>query len=169
MYICTPSNPQGAVASADYWRDLIALSEQYDFQIFSDECYSEIYRGQAPVGGLEIAAEMAVHPERVLVFHSLSKRSNLPGLRSGFVAGGPKTLAQIKQLRAYSGAPLPLPLQRVAERAWADEAHVVKNRQLYDEKFTLADTIFASVDGYQSPAGGFFLWLPVQDLSLIHI
>jgi aspartate/methionine/tyrosine aminotransferase len=163
VYICTPSNPQGAVASADYWRDLIALAEQYDFQIFSDECYSEIYRGQAPVGGLEIAAEMAVHPERVLVFHSLSKRSNLPGLRSGFVAGGPKTLAQIKQLRAYSGAPLPLPLQRVAERAWADEAHVVKNRQLYDEKFTLADTIFASVDGYQSPAGGFFLWLPVKD------
>ena len=163
VYICSPSNPQGAVASADYWRDLIALAEHYDFQIFSDECYSEIYRGQAPVGGLEIAAEMAVHPERVLVFHSLSKRSNLPGLRSGFVAGGPKALARIKQLRAYSGAPLPLPLQRVAERAWADEAHVVENRQLYDEKFTLADTIFASVEGYQSPAGGFFLWLPVED------
>ena len=163
VYLCSPSNPQGAIASAEYWCDLIALAEKYDFQIFADECYSEIYRGPAPVGGLEIAARMAADPERVVAFHSLSKRSNLPGLRSGFVAGGPRSLARIKQLRAYGGAPLPLPLVRVAERAWSDETHVVENRQMYDEKYALADEIFASVCEYRSPPGGFFLWLPVED------
>ena len=163
VYLCSPSNPQGAIASAEYWRDLIALAEKYNFQIFADECYSEIYRGSAPVGGLEIAARMAADPERVVAFHSLSKRSNLPGLRSGFVAGGPRSLARIKQLRAYGGAPLPLPLVRVAERAWSDETHVVENRRLYDEKYALADEIFASVSEYRSPPGGFFLWLPVED------
>ena len=163
VYLCSPSNPQGAIASAEYWRDLIALAEKYNFQIFADECYSEIYRGSAPVGGLEIAARMTADPERVVAFHSLSKRSNLPGLRSGFVAGGPRSLARIKQLRAYGGAPLPLPLVRVAERAWSDETHVVENRRLYDEKYALANEIFASVSEYRSPPGGFFLWLPVED------
>ncbi len=163
VYLCSPSNPQGVIASPEYWQNLITLAERYDFQIIADECYSEIYRGQAPVGGLQIAAQMAADPERVLAFHSLSKRSNLPGLRSGFVAGGPDTLAWIKQLRTYAGAPLPLPLQRVAERAWMDEAHVADNRRLYDEKYAVADKIFATVKGYYSPAGGFFLWLPVED------
>ncbi|MCW8842001.1 MAG: aminotransferase class I/II-fold pyridoxal phosphate-dependent enzyme, partial [Rhodobacteraceae bacterium] len=88
-YICSPANPQGAVADRAYWRDLIALAEKHDFRIFADECYSEIYRGAAPVGALEVAQEMGADPERVVIFHSLSKRSNLPGLRSGFVAGGP--------------------------------------------------------------------------------
>ena len=114
-YICSPANPQGAVASRQYWTDLIRLAEQYDFRIFADECYSEIYRGEAPTGALDVAQELGADPERVVVFHSLSKRSNLPGLRSGFVAGGPESLKRIKQLRAYSGAPLPLPLQRAAE------------------------------------------------------
>jgi len=84
-------------------------------------------------------------------------------LRSGFVAGGPRSLARIKQLRAYGGAPLPLPLMRVAERAWADEAHVIENRRMYDEKYALADEIFAEIADYRSPPGGFFLWLPVED------
>ena len=122
-YICSPSNPQGAVASRDYWADLIELAERHDFRIFADECYSEIYRAEAPAGTLQVASEMGASPERVMIFHSLSKRSNLPGLRSGFVAGGPDNIARIKQLRNYAGAPLPMPLQRVAERLWADEAH----------------------------------------------
>ncbi|NBT30591.1 MAG: aminotransferase class I/II-fold pyridoxal phosphate-dependent enzyme, partial [Rhodobacteraceae bacterium] len=113
-YLCSPANPQGAVAGEDYWRNLIALAEKHDFRIFADECYSEIYRDAPPFGALEVAARMGADPERVLAFHSLSKRSNLPGLRSGFAAGGPETIKAMRQLRAYAGAPLPLPLQRVA-------------------------------------------------------
>lgn len=162
-YLCSPSNPQGAVASRDDWAGLIALAEKHDFQIFADECYSEIYRGEAPVGALTVAAEVGADPDRVVIFHSLSKRSNLPGLRSGFVAGGVDSIARIRQLRNYAGAPLPLPLQRVAERAWADESHVEENRALYQQKFTAADQIFAGLPGYEGPQAGFFLWLPVDD------
>ncbi|MCK0126117.1 aminotransferase class I/II-fold pyridoxal phosphate-dependent enzyme [Gelidibacter sp. F2691] len=162
-FICSPTNPQGAVADRDYWANLIALAEKYDFQIFADECYSEIYRDTPPAGALEVAREGGADPERVAIFHSLSKRSNLPGLRSGFIAGGPESIRRVRQLRAYSGAPLPLPLQRVAERAWADEAHVTENRALYQEKYAIADEIFAGVEGYRPPEAGFFLWLPVED------
>ena len=162
-YICSPANPQGSVASREYWRDLIALAEKHDFKIFADECYSEIFRTTPPVGALEVAAEMGADPERVVVFHSLSKRSNLPGLRSGFVAGGPESLRRIRQLRAYSGAPLPLPLQMAAAKVWADELHVEENRRLYSEKFDVADEILSGVPGYVSPEAGFFLWLPVED------
>ena len=162
-YLCSPSNPQGAVASRTYWRDLIGLAEKHDFQIFADECYSEIYRDTPPVGGLQMAAEFGADPERVVVFHSLSKRSNLAGLRSGFASGGPRSIAQLKQLRTYSGAPLPLPLQRAATKVWADEAHVIENRALYAEKFEMADEIFAGVPGYNSPEAGFFLWIEVGD------
>jgi N-succinyldiaminopimelate aminotransferase len=162
-YICSPANPQGAVADRNYWTQLITLAEQYDFQIFADECYSEIYRDTAPVGALQIATEMGAHPERVVIFHSLSKRSNLPGLRSGFAAGGPDSIQRLKQLRAYGGAPLPTPLQAVAQRAWSDETHVIENRALYAEKFAICDEVLGSVQGYQSPEAGFFLWLPVDD------
>jgi len=163
VYICSPSNPQGAVASAEYWADLIKLAEKYDFRIFADECYSEIYRDKAPVSALQIAKKMGANPERVTIFHSLSKRSNLPGLRSGFAAGGPKTIAALKQLRDFAGAPMPLPLQRVATAVWADEAHVIANRALYVEKYHIADQVFEGLNGYQSPEAGFFLWLPVED------
>ncbi|WP_127901783.1 aminotransferase class I/II-fold pyridoxal phosphate-dependent enzyme [Solirhodobacter olei] len=162
-YLCSPSNPQGAVASKEYLAELIGLAEKHDFIIFADECYSEIYRDAPPTGALEVAAEIGANPERVYVFHSLSKRSNLPGLRSGFVAGGPRGMARIRQLRAYAGAPLPLPLQRVAERVWSDEAHVVENRALYQEKYRIADEVFGGLQAYQAPEGGFFLWLPVED------
>jgi aspartate/methionine/tyrosine aminotransferase len=162
-YLCSPANPQGAVASADYWADLLALAEKHDFRIFADECYAEIWRDAPPPGILEIAARTGADPERVLTFHSLSKRSNLPGLRSGFVAGGPQAIAALRQLRSFSGAPLPLPLQAVSEAAWNDEAHVVASRALYHAKFADADAVFSGVQGYQAPAGGFFLWLPVTD------
>ncbi len=162
-YLCSPSNPQGAVADRDYWAGLIALAEKHDFQIFADECYSEVYRNTPPPGALEVASEGGADPDRVVIFHSLSKRSNLPGLRSGFVAGGAESIARIKQLRAFAGAPLPLPLQRVAEKVWSDEAHVTASRALYQEKYAIADAVFADVPGYSGPEGGFFLWLAVAD------
>ena len=163
FFLCSPSNPQGAVASVDYWRRLIALAETYDFKIFADECYSEIYRRSPPPGALEVSAQMGADPERVVAFHSLSKRSNLPGLRSGFVASGAKNIARIKQLRAYSGCPVAGPIQHVSAQVWADEDHVVANRQLYCGKFEAADHIFANIQSYNSPEAGFFLWLPVED------
>ncbi|MHA6326266.1 aminotransferase class I/II-fold pyridoxal phosphate-dependent enzyme [Roseivivax sp. CAU 1753] len=162
-YLCSPANPQGAVADRAYWETLIGLAEQYDFQILADECYSEIYRGTAPTGALQVARDAGADPERVLVFHSLSKRSNMPGLRSGFVAGGAESIARIKQLRAYAGAPLPTPLQRVAEKLWADEDHVIESRRLYVEKYGSADAVFRGIDGANAPEAGFFLWLPVED------
>ncbi|KGM87660.1 Aspartate/tyrosine/aromatic aminotransferase [Roseovarius mucosus DSM 17069] len=162
-YLCSPANPQGTVASREYWADLIRLAERYDFRIFADECYAEIYRDTPPVGILEVAQEMGADPERIVAFHSLSKRSNLPGLRSGFVASGPKNIAQMKQLRNYAGSPLPMPLQHAAARLWADEAHVIENRRLYGEKYAIADEILGNLPGYRSPEAGFFLWLPVED------
>ncbi|MEP4039318.1 aminotransferase class I/II-fold pyridoxal phosphate-dependent enzyme [Pseudophaeobacter sp.] len=162
-YICSPANPQGAVADRAYWQRLIALAEKHDFCIFADECYSEIYRDEAPIGALTVAQEMGVDPERLVLFNSLSKRSNLPGLRSGVIASGPENIKRIKQLRAYSGAPLPGPLQAAAAKVWADEAHVVENRALYVEKYKIADEVFAGLQGYVSPQAGFFLWLPVPD------
>ncbi|MFN6054989.1 MAG: aminotransferase class I/II-fold pyridoxal phosphate-dependent enzyme [Paracoccaceae bacterium] len=162
-YICSPANPQGAVASKEYLADLLALAEKHNFRVLADECYSEIWRKAPPPGLLQVAAAQGADPERALVFHSLSKRSNLPGLRSGFVAAGPECMHRIRKLRAFAGAPLPLPLQRVAEACWQDEAHVDASRALYQQKFRDADHIFAGLQGYQAPGGGFFLWLPVED------
>lgn len=162
-YLCSPANPQGVIASRAYLARLMALAERHDFLIFADECYSEIWRDAPPPGALEVAAETGTDPERVFVFHSLSKRSNLPGLRSGFVAGGTEGIRRIRQLRAFAGAPLPLPIQRVSERAWSDEGHVQANLALYQEKFGMADRVFAGANGYRPPEGGFFLWLPVPE------
>lgn len=159
-YICSPANPQGAVANQKYWEDLIALAEKYDFKIFADECYSEIYRKGPPKGALEVSMAIGADPERIMVFNSLSKRSNLPGLRSGFVAGGEKSIEKLKTMRAYSGAPLPLPLQFAAEAVWRDEIHVQENRQLYSEKFDFANNILGDISGLKIPEAGFFLWLP---------
>ena len=163
FYICSPANPQGVVASREYWQRLMSLAEKHDFRIFADECYSEVWRDDPPPGALEMAAETGTDPERVFVFHSLSKRSNLPGLRSGFVAGGPKGIAEIRRLRAYAGAPLPGPVDAASVKVWGDEAHVDASRQRYRDKFDIADRIFAGVAGYASPPAGFFLWLDVGD------
>ena len=162
-YICSPANPQGSVASRAYWAQLLALAEKHDFIVLADECYSEIWRSTPPPGILQVAAEIGADPERVFAFHSLSKRSNLPGMRSGFVAGGARGIARMRQLRTYAGSPVPLPIQRVSARAWRDEAHVEISRALYQEKFAIADQIFASLQGFICPEGGFFLWLPVED------
>ncbi|AWD22217.1 aminotransferase class I/II-fold pyridoxal phosphate-dependent enzyme [Fuscovulum blasticum] len=162
-YICSPANPQGSVASADYLADLLALAEKHDFRVFADECYSEIWREAPPPGLLAVAQAQGADPERVAVFHSLSKRSNLPGLRSGFVAAGAESMVRLRQLRAFAGAPLPLPLQKVAEACWQDEAHVSASRALYQDKFRDAARVFAGHQGITLPEGGFFLWLPVED------
>jgi N-succinyldiaminopimelate aminotransferase len=162
-YLCSPANPQGVVAPADYLARLMALAEKHDFRIFADECYSEIWRDAPPPGALAVAQDSGTDPERVAVFHSLSKRSNLPGLRSGFVATGPQSMARIRQLRAFAGAPLPLPIQRVSEAAWADEAHVTASLSMYQAKFRMADAVFAGLQNRVAPEGGFFLWLPVPE------
>ncbi|WP_299360518.1 aminotransferase class I/II-fold pyridoxal phosphate-dependent enzyme [uncultured Paracoccus sp.] len=161
-YLCSPANPQGAVADRAYLETLIALADRHDFLIFADECYSEIWRDAPPPGALAVARAMGL-PDRVMMFNSLSKRSNLPGLRSGFAAATADHIARFRVLRSYAGAPLPLPLQRVAEMAWADEAHVTASRALYQAKYAIADRILENVPGYLPPAGGFFLWLPVDD------
>ena len=162
-FICTPSNPQGSVADYDYLKSLIALAEKHDFYVFSDECYSEIYYGEPPVSALKVAQDMGANPNRVVVFNSLSKRSNLPGLRSGFVASGAENIAALRQLRAYAGAPLPTPLQDVAEAVWQDETHVVENRALYQKKRDMAAEVFADKPAIKMPDGGFFLWLNIEN------
>ncbi|MGG7566942.1 aminotransferase class I/II-fold pyridoxal phosphate-dependent enzyme [Rhodovulum sp. DZ06] len=159
FYLCSPANPQGAVATEGYWRKLIALAEQHDFTVFADECYSEIWRDAAPTSALRVAQDMGADPERVVIFHSLSKRSNLPGLRSGFAAGGPRAIASMKRLRAYSGAPIPGPIQAASAQVWADEAHVDASRALYQRKYAIADEILGGAPYYTAPEAGFFLWL----------
>jgi succinyldiaminopimelate transaminase len=161
VYICSPSNPQGTVASIEYWRTLIELSKRHDFVILADECYAEIYLDAAPVGVLEAAASDG--PERVLAFHSLSKRSNAPGLRSGFVAGDAELITRYRQLRNYGGAPNPLPVQAASAIAWSEEAHVEQNRTLYRQKFDLAQTKIGDRFDFYRPEGGFYLWLNVGD------
>ena len=162
-YLCSPSNPQGAVASAAYLRAVIDLAERHDFLLLVDECYSEIYRVAAPTGALAARLAAGADPDRVIVFHSLSKRSSAPGLRSGFAAGGPGPIGAMRRLRAYGGAPSPLPLQRAAAALWRDETHVETSRALYVEKFELADALLGDLPGYVAPQAGFFLWLPTGD------
>lgn len=162
-YLCTPSNPQGRVADRAYLARLLHLAERYDFFVFSDECYSEIWRDQSPLSALEVARDEGINPDRVLAFHSLSKRSNAPGLRSGFVAGGAGSIARLRQLRAYGGAPMPMPLQAVSARLWSDEAHVEASRARYQAKYRMSDQALAGRIGYAPPEAGFFLWLPVSD------
>ncbi len=162
-YLCSPSNPQGAVADRTYWRTLLDLAERHDFRIFADECYSEVWRDAPPPGAMQVAAETGADPERVVIFHSLSKRSNFPGLRSGFVAGGPESVRRLRQLRSYAGSPLPQPLQYAAAACWRDEAHVDESRARYQAKFKIADDVFEGIDGCAAPEAGFFLWLPVED------
>ena len=163
VYICAPANPQGATAEESYWRRLLDLAERHDFRVFADECYSEIWRDRPPAGALQAASAAGADPERLVIFHSLSKRSNLAGLRSGFLATGPESRAALLQLRSYAGAPLPIPAQHAAAACWRDEAHVEANRALYRAKFDLADEILGNMRGYSSPQAGFFLWLRVGD------
>ena len=158
-YIASPSNPQGAVADRAYLDRLASFARRFGFLIFADECYCEIYSSNAPAGMLE-----ATGPDfaNVVVFHSLSKRSNLPGLRVGFAAGDRRFLAPYLELRNVAAPQVPTPAQYVAIAAYGDEAHVQENRKLYSAKFDLADQIVGGRYGYERPAGGFFLWLDIS-------
>lgn len=168
LYLCSPGNPTGAVVSQQQQQQLIRLAEEHDFVIAADECYSEIYSDEdaPPVGLLQAAAAMGnTDYRRCVVFHSLSKRSNAPGLRSGFVAGDAEVLAGFLRYRTYHGCAMPLHHQQASIAAWNDEAHVVDNRRQYREKF---DAVLATLDGCLEvgrPDAGFYLWprTPVSD------
>ena len=159
LFLASPANPQGAVADRAYLDRVAALARRYGFLVFSDECYSEIYTRQPPAGMLEAGGPDFAN---TVVFQSLSKRSSLPGLRIGFVAGDRTFLARFLELRNVAAPQVPMPMQRVAIAAYGDEAHVQVNRKLYARKFDLADQIIGDRYGYRRPAGGFFLWLDVS-------
>ena len=162
-FLCTPANPQGSVADLDALKSMIALARTHDFMLAVDECYAEIYCDAPPPGALLACAEMGGRADHVMVFHSLSKRSSVPGLRSGFVAGDPDTIARFRLLRSYGAAAVPEPILAVSAALWRDEAHVEANRELYRRKFDLADAKLSGRPGYRRPQGGFFLWLDVGD------
>ena len=150
-----------SIASSDYYTRLLELADQYDFYIVADECYSEIYWQDKPLGLLEIAQNLGRKGyARCLVMNSLSKRSALPGLRSGLIAGDAALLARFAKLRSYTGVATPLPLQHVAAAAWSDEAHVQRHRQVYRDSLKA----FFDIWGQGAiPAGSFFVWLPVEN------
>ena len=162
VYIASPANPQGTVATITYWQDLITLSRKYKFYIFADECYSEIYRKFPPCGILEAARSLDGNLSGLVSFNSLSKRSNLPGLRVGFAAGDPNFIENSARYRAFAAPQVPIPLQSVATAAFNDEKHVEENRRLYNVKFAnFADKIAPLCD-FTTPPGGFFVWLDVS-------
>jgi N-succinyldiaminopimelate aminotransferase len=163
LFVCSPGNPTGAVMPMADWEKLFALSDQYGFVIASDECYSEIYfRDDAPLGGLEAAAKLGRTDYKNLVaFTSLSKRSNVPGMRSGFVAGDANILKQFLLYRTYHGSAMSGMVQAASVAAWNDEAHVVANRALYREKFAAVTPMLAEVMDVRLPDAGFYLWAAV--------
>ncbi|MCD6061441.1 MAG: succinyldiaminopimelate transaminase [Moraxellaceae bacterium] len=168
LFMCSPGNPTGAVTNADTLKKIIALADRFDFVIASDECYSEIYFNESapPVGLLQVCADIGRHDyRRCVVFHSLSKRSNLPGMRSGFVAGDAEVLAPYLLYRTYHGSAMPLQHQRASIAAWNDEAHVVENRRQYRAKFAAVKEILGDVLPLAMPDAGFYFWAatPIPD------
>ena len=165
FYLCSPANPQGAVASAAYLRKALSLARQYDFMLFFDECYSEIYTGEAPTGGLQVAAATPEKFKNLVVFNSLSKRSNLPGLRSGFAAGDGDFIETMAEVRNIVGPQMPGVVQHASIAVWSEEQHVAVIRQAYRSKFDVCDEVLKGKFGYRRPAGGFFLWLDLSHLG----
>ena len=168
VYLCSPANPQGAIASMEYLQKLLRLCRKYDAVLALDECYAEIYTGHPPVGGLEAALAMdetgGRDPFRNLaVFHSLSKRSNAAGLRSGFMAGDPKLVAMMLRWRSYGGPQIPFAVQKASAALWSEETHPVETRDWYRKNFRVAEQILHNRFSYYTPGGGFFLWLDVGD------
>jgi N-succinyldiaminopimelate aminotransferase len=170
IYLCSPGNPTGAVIPVNILQDLIRLADKHDFVIVSDECYSELYFDEAtpPVGLLEAARLMGnTDFKHCLVFHSLSKRSNLPGLRSGFVAGDASIMQQFYRYRTYHGCAMPPPHQHASIAAWSDEKHVQDNRDLYREKFRVVLDILGEVLPVNQPAASFYLWPDVSKIGTV--
>jgi N-succinyldiaminopimelate aminotransferase len=165
LFINSPSNPQGTVADRSYILKALELARAYNFMLFLDECYSEIYTQAAPLGGLEVAMETPDRFRNLVVFNSLSKRSNLPGLRSGFCAGEADFLEAYGEVRNMCAPTVPLPVQHASAAIWRDEAHVERSRAAYRDKFLIADNVLGSRYGYARPAGGFCLWLDMSQFG----
>ena len=159
VYLCSPSNPEGAVADAAYWNRLFALAERHDFVVLADECYADIWFDAAPLGALTARQAQSNDFSRLLSFHSLSKRSGLPGLRSGMVAGDTALIARFKAFRNVAGPQVPTPILAASAACWRDEEHVAANRTAYQEKMAAAERILGN--RMRRPQGGFFLWLKV--------
>ncbi len=159
VFMCSPANPQGAAADRAYWSKLLELCRTHNAVLLADECYSELYYDAPPTGVLEAAGGDFTN---LLVFNSLSKRSNLAGLRCGFIAGDPDLIARMWKLRSLGGAPVPLPVCAAGAAAYRDETHVIANRALYAEKFTHAEAKLGNRFGWRKPGGGMFLWLNSQ-------
>jgi N-succinyldiaminopimelate aminotransferase len=172
LYVCSPGNPTGATLGLDDWRQLFELADRWGFPIAADECYSEIYTGAAPpLGALEAAHQLGrsggEHPYRnLIVFSSLSKRSNVPGMRSGFVAGDPLAMKKFLLYRTYCGGAMSPPVQAASIAAWNDEQHVIENRALYKEKFALITPLLKGVMDVELPDAGFYLWADVRRTGL---
>ena len=170
LYVCSPANPSGAVLDLAGWRRLFELSDRHGFVIASDECYSEIYFGEAPLGALEAAHKLGrASYERLVAFSSLSKRSNCPGMRSGFAAGDAALLKKFLLYRTYHGSAMSLAVQHASIAAWGDEAHVRENRRLYAEKFKAALPLVKPPLEAAMPDGGFYLWMrtPIDDAEFV--
>ncbi|MEZ5650622.1 MAG: succinyldiaminopimelate transaminase [Burkholderiaceae bacterium] len=164
LFICSPGNPTGDICELDEWKYLFAQSDKYGFFIFSDECYSEIYREalpSAPLGALQAARKLGRGHERLLVFGSLSKRSNVPGMRSGYVAGDRELIGRFLKFRTYHGSAMSPPYQAASCAAWQDEAHVAANRALYDAKYSAVTDILGPALSVRTPPAGFYLWVRV--------
>jgi N-succinyldiaminopimelate aminotransferase len=168
LYVCSPGNPTGAVLTLEDWRELFALSDRYGFVIASDECYSEIYFDEAkpPLGALEAAHKLGRNFERLVILSSLSKRSNVPGMRSGFVAGDAAILKQFLLYRTYHGAALSTVYQAASIAAWNDETHVRENRAKYVQKFATVTPMLAEVLDVRLPDAAFYLWADVSRTGL---
>jgi N-succinyldiaminopimelate aminotransferase len=168
LFVCSPGNPTGAVLTLDDWRELFALSDRHGFVIASDECYSEIYFDEAnpPLGCLEAAHKLGRGFDRLVMLSSLSKRSNVPGMRSGFVAGDPAVLKQFLLYRTYHGAALSTVFQMASVVAWNDEAHVIENRAKYVSKFNIVTPLLADVLDVRLPDAAFYLWANVARTGL---
>jgi len=162
-FFCSPSNPESACASRAQWNEVFQLADEFDFVVLADECYSEIYDALPPTGALEV--RLPTHPEgeRLLSFHSLSKRSNLPGLRSGFMVGPEPLIAELRAFRNLAAPQLPLPVMEASAAAWDDDRHVAIYRATYRKRFDIAERLLGSHPGFRRPRGGFYLWLNVGD------
>ncbi len=163
FYLCSPSNPQGSIASKEYLEKLYEMSLRYNFIIIADECYSEIYRDEAPHSIIEVAEKNKF--KNILSFNSLSKRSNAPGLRSGFVFGEKNLIDKFFDLRNVSAPTVPTPIQIASEALWGDENHVIENRKLYNQKFELFQNNIDKKFNFNTPKGGFFAWLKISEFG----
>jgi N-succinyldiaminopimelate aminotransferase len=163
LYVCSPGNPTGKVMDLDDWREVFALADKYGFVIASDECYSEIYfnEDQPPLGALQAAHLLGRGDRNLVMFSSLSKRSNVPGMRSGFVAGDTSILEKFLLYRTYHGCAMNPAVQAASIATWNNEAHVVENRRLYSEKFTAVTPLLQEVLEVEMPDAAFYLWAQV--------